>query len=65
VHITQQNATAAGALPPNPHWSSGLYGASPDPAAGFKGGSLHRVAGRRQEGRGGERGIREGKERGC
>jgi len=32
----QQNATAAVALCSEPHWSSGLYSASPDPLAGFK-----------------------------
>ena len=33
----QQNATAAVALCSEPRWSSGLYSASPDPLAGFKG----------------------------
>ena len=57
-HKMQQNATAAGTAP-NPRWSSGLYSASPDPLAGFKG-SLHGVDGRKQ-GEGKER-CREGGE---
>jgi len=46
----QQNATAAVALCSEPRWSSGLYSASPDPLAGFRG-SLRGVEGRKQGGR--------------
>ena len=51
----QQNATAAVALCCEPRWSSGLYSASPDPLAGFKGGRFVALrGGDREEGRRGD-----------
>jgi len=51
----QQNATAAVAFCCEPRWSSGLYSASLDPLAGFKGGRFVALrGGDRKEGEAGE-----------